>query len=492
MKKNPKAPFFMLPTALMTLLLGACDLFQTSLAEYLKNDQDGGTGAGEEESVPYVYAAVDSGNDGNSGRSRTSPVKTLGRALDIWAAEGSAEARIMLLENVTHPGYSDAEAVTVDGFIDFSSLLSSGSRNGITTVTLAGDGTGKIIDNGGATGRRVLYINTAGKVINLKNLTVTGGRGDHGAGVHIGGGGALSIAGGVVITGNEANNDGGGVYVDGVGSNFTMTGGEIHHNKALSNSSGKGGGVCVGDNGTFTMEGGTIRDNTSGNDGGGVYVSGVNSAALVRQGAIGVSGGGNTAKYGGGVYAGPLSRLELGLADGSGGPGIQHNTAREGTIGTGGGVVINGNNAQAFFHQGTVSQNRTYSLGGGILVVNGTLRMRGGTVTGNQVDAGNGKGPGIAVEDNGSFFMSGAARMMSPDNPVYLDGTSRYITIGAGGFTGGLSTGIALVKTNGYSPGHVILRQEESGNHHITACYDYFDVDGKGLGSSLNPDGTLK
>jgi hypothetical protein len=432
----------------------------------------------EEPKEEYVYVAVNSGDDGKSG-SETEPVKTLGKALDIWAARSSAEAKIMLLEDIVQGGYSETGVTTTNGFIDFSSLLSSGSRGSITSLTLSGDGTGKIIDNANASNRRVLYINTA-LTINLENLTITGGRGDRGAGIHIGNGGVLSIAAGVIIKNNEANTEGGGVYVTGAGSSFTMNGGEISHNKAANGNSGKGGGVYVETNGTFTMEGGTITENESGNDGGGVYVAD-GSTALIKQGDIKA----NKAKYGGGVYIRDNGRLELGLFDGTAGPAIELNTARNGNTGTGGGVVINGAGAWAVFYAGRVSQNSTYALGGGILIVNGTLDMRGGTVTGNLVDT-TGKGPGIAIESSGRLQMSGLARALETGNPIFLYGASSSnprITLDT--FTGGLSGDIAkLALDTGYAAGIQVL----SGNPTYYGKFKVISPSGFTIGS----DGKLQ
>ena len=73
------------------------------------------------------------------------------------------------------------------------------------------------------------------------------------------------------ITGNNATENGGGVYVIGSSSTFEMTGGSITGNNAYKSDyiSTFGGGVCVG-NGTFTMTDGSITGNNAAY-GGGVY-----------------------------------------------------------------------------------------------------------------------------------------------------------------------------------------------------------------------------
>jgi hypothetical protein len=240
------------------------------------------------------------------------------------------------------------------------------------------------------------------------------------------------------------------------------------------------------------MEGGIIKNNESGNDGGGVYVDGVSTTApgkvLIRNGFIGVSGGGNRAKYGAGIYAGAYGILELGT-DGAGYPYpyIQYNISSGGSPNsTGGGIVINGSGAEAAFYHGTVSNNNGATLGGGILIVNGKLDMRGGAVKNNTATT----GPGITVENNGNFYMSKGARAL--DDPVHLYGTSpkQCITIGNEGFTGTIAPeGIAIVTTEaGYASGDVILKQEESGSLHVNTYYNIFKVNDS---YNLTSDGKL-
>ncbi|MDR1618324.1 MAG: hypothetical protein LBS06_04675 [Treponema sp.] len=523
MEKTPGIIVTMLMALFLVPVFSTCDFFEVSLVDYLQEGENRPPN-GEEDTDPWVYVAVNSGNDANAGLSSGEPVKSLGRALDIRAGGGSAEVRIMLTEDIAvSSGYSDPEALTGAGLIDFSTnLLTPASRAGITAITLAGSGSGKTIDNKADGSRPVLYINTANKVITLKNLTIKGGRGDHGAGIHVGAGAALIMGNDVVIAGNGASVEGGGVYVDGVGSKFTMTGGEIRGNEAVSVALGKGGGVCVGTNGTFimkggtisanesgrdgggvyvgtggtfTMEGGTVKGNRSGIEGGGVYISGAGSKARILNGGIGgpAADDGNRAKYGAGVYVGVGGGLELGAAGADRAyPAIQRNVSSGGGSpgSTGGGIIIDGSGAEAIFHHGTVHNNNGATMGGGILVVNGKLDMRGGTVTGNTANA----GPGIAVGNDGSLYMSGGARVLDPANPVHLYGTSpkRWITIGNGGFTGTLAPkGIAIVTTNGpYGSGTTVLKREGGGS--VAAWCDYFNVDGKGFGSSIDANGEIK
>jgi hypothetical protein len=540
---------------IIALTLGACDLFQVSLVDYLEevgNDDD------DTESTIYVYVAAASGDDDNSGWSRDEPLKTLSRAVDIWVGEGSSVANIMLLEDINH-NYSDPGISNVsNSVIDFTKLT-NGARSGIDAIILSGDESGKTIR--GTEGRRVLYIDNPYKEITLKKLTISGGRpnsGD-GGGIYIQGG-ELFIGDEVFITGNEAatgggvyiwgsaavtltggkihgnrtinagngrgggvyvnagaftlkdgaiynntanspsaasidNHTGGGVLVGNTPASFFMEGGEIYENTAGASGKGTGGGVRVAQLGTFTMTGGAIRNNTSGNDGGGVYIS--DGTAAIKKGDVRE----NTARYGGGVYVGNRGTLNLGEPFGTddGYPLIRNNKAEGASPSTGGGIVINygesGTTATAYFYHGTVSGNTAPAVGGkggGILIVRGTLDMRGGTVKENSA----GTGPGIMVEspsgvtnsDINKFIMSGGAKAFQ-DNSVYLDkntsGLKRSITLGgAFSYTGP----IAHVKTNGYAAGDPILLGDGS---LLLLVYRDFAVDGKGFTDSLDWDGKL-
>jgi hypothetical protein len=473
-----------------------------------------------------VYVAVSSGDDAKTGWSAGEAVKTIGKALDIWESEGSsAEAKIMLLEDIT---WSALGGGSTAGMLVFSSSPSFPPvieiPAGITDVILNGGGKALHQDQP----YRVLRIDCPGKTITLKNITITGGRAGSGGGGGIRlDGGVLVLAEGADISYNEAAN-GGGVYIGtstltelileggtihnnstgsgGTGGGvyinnglFTMKSGTIQENAApaagggvfvddtigfimqdgtisenrANSSSGKGGGICVGPGGNFLMEGGTIKGNVSGNDGGGVYIYGSSTAntgsALIRNGYIGVPGGGNKAKFGAGLYTGQHGNLILGNSGGNDPwPYVQYNTADN--TGTGGGAVVydsSGYDATMTFYHGTIRNNSGGTLGGGILLVTGYLYMNGGTVTGNSATT----GPGITVQSSSagasSFYMSAYARVLDTANPVYLDYTTggglRRINLGAfaEAFPGELAGGIAKIAlsttTGGYTGGVKVL-----------------------------------
>jgi hypothetical protein len=142
-----------------------------------------------------------------------------------------------------------------------------------------------------------------------------------------------------------------------IGGTFTMDGGTISGNEALSDS--KGGGVYM-QSGTFTMNDGEISGNTSTTgSGGGVYVP--NGGAFTMHGGT-----------------------------------ISGNTANDNLTVHGGGVYSNGT---FDMYGGTISGNNGW-CGGGVYVYSGTFTMNGGTISGNTALN---SGGGVFVKTNGTF-----------------------------------------------------------------------------------------
>jgi hypothetical protein len=307
--------------ALITLIAGACEPFDVSLVEYLQKEQDlsgtnvPGSGAntpgggttlpGGETNPPWVYVAVKHGDDGNPGWSPAGPIKTLGKALELWAGTGSAEARIMLLDNVsTSDGYSDPRALTGTGLVDFSTNQIIPSS--ITAVTLAGLEGGIVIDNKKNADRPVLYFNTPNKTLTLKDLTLTGGKGDCGGGIRIGGGAVLIMRDGVFVQNNETVLQGGGVYVEN-GGTFVMKGGSIRNNR-----SDYGGGIAINGTGAgMIFHQGTISANKGNSLGGGILIAkgSLDMWGGTVSGNIAAEGPGITVENEGNLIIGHLARV---------------------------------------------------------------------------------------------------------------------------------------------------------------------------------------
>jgi uncharacterized repeat protein (TIGR02543 family) len=309
-----------------------------------------------------VYVAADKKRDSTAGagvvldsaQNGLGWVETLSESLD-WlidnAEAGGAYTIIVSGAESLTPAMLSYDNKTVSITLEGAdteqtvSLSTQGSLftvgNGVTltlgnNITLQGlsDNTASLVQvNSGGT----LKLNDSAKISGNEAASNSGG-------VYILSGGLFTMDGGT-ISDNEAISDGGGVLVD--GGTFTMSGGDISGNtgsegggvRVLSGglftlsdgtisgntSGGNGGGVLV-DDGTFTMTGGDISDNESANEGGGVRV--------LSGGLFTMSGGtisGNTALYGGGAYvSGTFTKQQGGVIYGSDADDTLKNTASYG------------------------------------------------------------------------------------------------------------------------------------------------------------------
>jgi hypothetical protein len=154
---------------------------------------------------------------------------------------------------------------------------------------------GTISGNNATGGGGGVFVRDGGSFI-MNNGTIGGSSAEDKNTAEFGGGVFLQYAAFIVtggtISGNDAAQNGGGVYVND-GSSFTMNGGSVSGNNTID-----GGGVYVTEYGSsFTMSAGSVSGNNATNGGGGVFITSI--------GRFTISGGtisGNTATDGGGVY----------------------------------------------------------------------------------------------------------------------------------------------------------------------------------------------
>ena len=245
-----------------------------------------------------IYVNENSGDDNNTG-TVSSPVKTIGNALE--KLRDVPKGNVILQSDISLTG-----EVTVGSGI---------------SVTVTSDGSGRTVTNGAG---RVFNITSGGSLTLGENITLTGTNDTGNGGAVYVNGGTFTMEADSKITGSSAQN-GGGVYIDsgtftmsdtatiqdntatthggGVhifsGGTFTMNSGTIGGDNA--NTAKFGGGVFVS-GGTFNMNDGTISGNTVTKSGGGVFVNAGNFT--MKGGTIGGSeaGSANSAQYGGGVY----------------------------------------------------------------------------------------------------------------------------------------------------------------------------------------------
>ncbi|MCL2140022.1 MAG: hypothetical protein FWH41_10910, partial [Treponema sp.] len=202
----------------------------------------------------------------------------------------------------------------------------------------------------------------------LENIILQGIVNNTNALISVTSSGTLTMNAGAKITGNTSGSYG-GVYVS--GGTFNMTGGEISGNNITSKSEYDGGaGVHldgINYNTIFTMTGGTISANTSGANGGGVYL--VNSCIFNMEG--GTISGNSSNLNGGGVFLRPTSGTTFTMSGGE----ISGNTAVQG-----GGVFV------TYF---SYNNNHFIKSGGGIIYGNNEGSNS------NTAKAGNGNGHAV-------------------------------------------------------------------------------------------------
>ena len=140
-------------------------------------------------------------------------------------------------------------------------------------------------------------VNLAGGTISGNQSTSTSNQDYTGGGaIYLRGGGTLTISG-TQITGNSAKKDGGAIFAG--CRNFTISGSAT----LTGNTAGRrGGAICLysdtGVDAKLDMTGGTISGNNATNDGGGVYVG--KKGTLTLNGSAVFTG--NKAKWGGAIY----------------------------------------------------------------------------------------------------------------------------------------------------------------------------------------------
>lgn len=140
-------------------------------------------------------------------------------------------------------------------------------------------------------------VNLTGGTISGNQSTSTSNQDYTGGGaIYLRGGGTLTISG-TQITGNSAKKDGGAIFAG--CRNFTISGSAM----LTGNTAGRrGGAICLysdtGVDAKLDMTGGTISGNNATNDGGGVYVG--KKGTLTLNGSAVFTG--NKAKWGGAIY----------------------------------------------------------------------------------------------------------------------------------------------------------------------------------------------
>jgi hypothetical protein len=377
------------------------------------------------------------GSDGGDG-TQTAPFATIKHALDLVKESGlggapGAEFTIIVSGKITDDTGSGTNGMAA---------ITGSYPNGYPRIILKGIDAGTNAIDAAGKNKRVLYIADGNKLTLEAGLTLTGGRAS----------------------------SGGGVYVTGSGSTFDMTGGVIWNNTA-SGIFSYGGGVYVSDNGTFTVSGdAVIKDNASGDDGGGVYVTGsgssftMNGDAVIQHNTVSAfdgSGGGVS------VWGGTFTMKENAV--------IKDNTVSS-SLGYGGGVSVWG--GIFIMKENAVIKDNTAPIGGGVCVSSsGIFTMSGAAVI--QHNTASGSGGGVYVSD-GTFTKTGGTIYGDTDHTPYPgNGNATDNTAGSSG---------NAVYLNGGKMRDTTVGTDATGNLYAAKYYggswSYVDPASGGLGNT--------
>ncbi|MFO1477873.1 MAG: right-handed parallel beta-helix repeat-containing protein, partial [Verrucomicrobiota bacterium] len=196
-----------------------------------------------------------------------------------------------LREALADAAVNDTIHFAVSGTI----ALTSGELSVPSSVTLLGPGAGALTVSGNNASR---VFNVTGTNVTISGLTIADGFTDQtGAGVYAAGGpGSVLTLSGCIITNNNANDFGGGLYNSPGG---TMT---VSNCAIAGNSTTRSGGGIYNDTATLKVIASTLSGNSAimGGDGGGI----LNYAAPGQSATLTVSGStlsGNVAGLGGGI-----------------------------------------------------------------------------------------------------------------------------------------------------------------------------------------------
>ncbi len=185
----------------------------------------------------------------------------------------------------------------------------------------------------------------------------------------------------VTISNNHANNagttgsipQGGGIYTQGSGNTFNMTGGSITNNTAndTTNNKGDGGGAAFTQSGgTVNLTNVTISGNTARINGGGIYSA--NGGKVNLNGTTSLSSNTATNGNGGGINAsgGTMNLNPSGVFTVTGNSAVN-----------GGGVAVLG--ATTNITYANILSNTGSTQGGGLFMSSGSLKMNYSRIKGN-------------------------------------------------------------------------------------------------------------
>lgn len=315
---------------------------------------------------------ADEALDTNSG-THNAPFKTLTRALSQIATYGLASNDYKIhISGEQKPADDATTGFEISGLDDKMNSLTLMGVTGNSTDIISGDNR-----------LRALKISSSKKVT-IKDLTVTKGSANAGAGIHCSGTGKLTIDN-CVIKNNAASQSGGGIYSDCIV--------EIRSSELTDNSSTHAGSAVYINSGSYTMFGGQVTSNLSSDTDSATILIKTGAAftlnsgdikdngdrALYNHGSVTINNGtisGHTSLKGAGIYNNGSVTIN--------GGSITGNTSSE----NGGGIYVNEASGDVTpsltITGGTISGNKSAAFGGGICNAS-VLTISGGEISDNQI-----------------------------------------------------------------------------------------------------------
>lgn len=276
-----------------------------------------------------------------------------GNGLTEATPASSVEAALSSLKTIHGIAYGSTQnalTVQIDGVVAGNTVIGTDYDGIAESLTLTGK-TGNATDSlKGSGSGSVLELQTS-KPVTLTKLKITGGRGvNYGGGIYIDGESSVILEDGALIEGNEANQQGGGIYV--------------------SHNTGASGRTSLTINAGAKISGNKIKeDETYGNNGG--------MAIYVYNAKVEMNGG-----------------------------EISQNNGQ--TINQRGAVRLN-EDAVLDLNDGKITDNTVMHIGGNIFCRKSTINMKGGEISEGKAGSStqNGSGGGLWIEDNSSLNMTG-------------------------------------------------------------------------------------
>lgn len=438
--------------------------------------------------------------DTNDG-SHNAPFATLERALTQIENYGLPENNYKIhISDLVFPDAAATAGYTISS--SFDNKMNSLTLMGLTTVNADGiSGNDRF---------RALTISTSKKVT-IKNLTISDGKAEDGAGIYYNGTGKLIIDN-CIIKDNEATRNGGAIYSSG---NVQIISTNITINVISGDTAGTGEGLYIF-SGSVTMTGGGISQNISQlADSGAIFVrkgaefnfndgliSDNGSRAIYNHGTVNITAGtisGHTALRGGAIF----NNGSLNISDGR----ITGNSAiknPEGVGGNGGAIYVNGADTTVTpnvipsleITGGTITGNTAECFGGGIYNAS-KLTVSGGEISGNYITGTENCGGG-AVAVYSETIIKGAAYIPAGTdgkNDIYLydsgDGVNKFHVLIASPLT---ESQIIKLTPKAYSENRPMIALATSSTADLTVEYTKFTAgpDEGGYNYSISNEGLLK